>query len=59
VIHSVSAMNAGHSAESALRKPILSDTPLTGVGRFPNLAGCPAGPATAETPRCCRVHNHA
>ena len=25
---------------------ILCGHPLTGVGRFPNLAGCPAGPAS-------------
>jgi len=27
---------------------------LTGVGRFPNLAGGPAGPATRATLTCCR-----
>ena len=32
----------------------LSGHPLTGVGRFPNLAGGPAGPATRETLHCCR-----
>jgi len=33
---------------------ILCGHPLTGVGRFPNLAGGPAGPATRETLHCCR-----
>jgi len=31
------------------RSPILCGHQLTGVGRFPNLAGGPAGPATRET----------
>ena len=34
---------------------ILCGHPLTGVGRFPNLAGCPAGPA----PTVADVQNHA
>jgi len=37
-------------AEPACRGTILGYNPLTGVGRFPNLTGGPAGTATRETP---------
>jgi hypothetical protein len=37
-----------------VRRPILCGHPLTGVGRFPNLAGGPAGPATHEALHCCQ-----
>jgi hypothetical protein len=41
--------------EPGVRRTILCGHPLTGgVGRFPNLAGGPAGPATRETLHCCR-----
>jgi hypothetical protein len=36
------------------RSAILCGHPLTGVGRFPNLAGGPAGTATCATLHCCR-----
>src|ERR1035437_6109785 len=39
--------------------PILCGHPLTGVGRFPNLAGGPAGPATRDPPvlpTCITMH---
>ena len=40
-------------------RPILCGHPLTGVGRFPNLAGGPAGPATRDPPllpTCITMH---
>jgi hypothetical protein len=38
----------------AHRLPIACGHPLTGVSRFPTLAGGPADPATRETIACCR-----
>jgi len=47
---------AGTKPGSLLKSQIkiLCGHPLTGVGRFPSLAGGPAGPAMRETLHCCR-----
>src|SRR5664280_1895423 len=45
--------------ETDPRKRILGGHPLTGVGRFPNLAGGPAGPAARDLPllpTCITMH---
>jgi hypothetical protein len=48
--HSLGRMQRAASSQLG----ILCGHPLTGVGRFPNLAGGPAGPTTRETFHCCR-----
>jgi len=40
------------------RSSILSENPLTGVGRSPNPGWRPACPATREPLHSCHVHNH-
>jgi len=63
-VHSSKRTTSGRSQvldtrASNRRKRILLRTPVDRVGRLPNLAGGPAGPATHETLHCCDVHNHA
>ena len=56
--HSLQPLSSSHLPIGD-RSLILCGHPLTGVGRFPNLAGGPAGPATRDLPllpTCITVH---